>query len=364
MLFEFRILSFVFISVFYALIIVSYFFGNIKKINNRFSINLLMVYLIIVIIILLFSIKFNEKDLVTLFLHPYTFLAYFIGVITFLLNKKSLSFIKLVSRYSTFLIPVMTVIDLLVFRAPIILVNCYSFLLFYMITAKRRKDKIFAVTLLLSCLPIFIIYDYRSGLLIISLLLCGLTVSRIFKSVQSKIIKFIFLISSLTCIYFLFFNFTEIFERVSSSINTDLINTNDTRSFLFLEFFTDLKGIDYILGRGYLGTYYSPYFAQWQGEKGDFYNRLTVEVGFLQLILKGGVILFGITIILFVRCVYNGIVNCKTNSFKFLIAIWLLIEFAMLSIENIPYFGVHYFFIWILIGILYEQKRKPSTDVL
>lgn len=358
MLFEFRVLSFVTISVFYVLIILFCFFIRKERGENRFLTKLLSIYLITVIILLFFSVKLNEKDLVTLFFHPYTFLAYFMGFVPFLLSKKSLKFIKLVSRYIVFILPILTILDLLIFKAPIILVNCYSFLLFYILTAKNIKEKLFTGLLLLCSLPIFIIYDYRSGLLIISLFLCGLIASKVFEAVQSKVFRFVFLTSALTFIYFLFFNFTEIFDYLSSSIKSDIINTNDTRSFLFLEFFSEFKGSDYFIGRGYLGTYYSPYFAEWNGEGGDYYNRLTVEVGFLQLILKGGIILFGITLMVFMKSIYNGIIKHRTNSFKFLLGLWLLIEFAMLSIENIPFFGVHYFFIWILIAILNKKEGK------
>ncbi|KAB1155786.1 hypothetical protein F6464_09690 [Flavobacterium luteum] len=182
--------------------------------------------------------------------------------------------------------------------------------------------------------------------------------TKAFRLVKSKFLKFIFLVASFTLIYFLFFYFAEIFEYLTSSIKSETISKTDTRSFLFIELFSDMKGSDYILGRGYLGTYYSPYFKEWLGDGGDSSTRFSLEIGFLEIILKGGITMLVITLFVFMKYIYFGIINFKPNSFHFLTAAWLLLEFAMLSVENVPNFGVHFFFIWILIGILNKRKNN------
>jgi hypothetical protein len=359
-LFIFRVLSFFGLSIFYILTF-RYFSIRFKQSNKSIvSSKLISIYVIVLFILLIFSLIIKEVDFVTLFFHPYAFPAFFIAVVALLVNEKSLSILSVISRYMSNLIPLLTILDLLVFDIPILLVASYSFFFFDFLTTCNKKRKYYIILCLLIAIPILNFYDYRSGVIIIFLFLCGLIASNLLNFVRSKFLKFGFLIVSFVVIYFLFFYFTETFEYFTSIIKTDSISSTDSRSFLFTELFSDMKGSDYILGRGYLGTYFSPYFKEWQGEGGDYFQRFSVEVGFLQIILKGGLVLLFSTILVFIKSIYIGFIKFKPNTFKFLISIWLLIEFAMLSIENIPSFGVHFFFIWILIGILNNQSKTAK----
>ena len=356
--FAFRILSFVSVFAVYFLIAILFSFKNTKKVRNPFSKNLLILYLTIVSLILIFSIRLNEKDLITLFFHPYSFLAFFIGIVAFLVNKKSLKFVKLVSTYSLIFIPLVTVVDLLLFNFPVILVNCYSLILYSCITSKIKKIRLISGALLLCCIPIFAVYDYRSGILIISLLFLGFLMVKLFKFVLNVVVRYLFLITSLGLIYFLFFNFTEIFEFLSSQLAIKSVNNIDSRTFLFVDFFTDFKVDDFYTGRGFLGTYFSPYFQEWQGDFGDSFNRFTIEIGFLQLLLKGGFVLVISTIFIFIRAIYLGFIRSKPGSVNFTLSVWLLIEFTMLSIENVPCFNIHFLLIWVVIGKMYLMKPR------
>ena len=356
--FAFRILSFVSVFAVYFLIAILFSFKNTKKVRNPFSKNLLILYLTIVGLILIFSIRLNEKDLITLFFHPYSFLAFFIGIVAFLVNKKSLKFVKLVSTYSLIFIPLVTVVDLLLFNFPVILVNCYSLILYSCITSKIKKIRLISGALLLCCIPIFAVYDYRSGILIISLLFLGFLLVKLFKFVLNVVVRYMFLITSLGLIYFLFFNFTEIFEFLSSQLAIKSVNNIDSRTFLFVDFFTDFRVDDFYTGRGFLGTYFSPYFQEWQGDFGDSFNRFTIEIGFLQLLLKGGFVLVISTIFIFIRAIYLGFIRSKPGSVNFTLSVWLLIEFTMLSIENVPCFNIHFLLIWVVIGKMYLMKPR------
>lgn len=356
--FAFRILSFVSVFAVYFLIAILFSFKNTKKVRNPFSKNLLIFYLTIVSLILIFSIRLNEKDLITLFFHPYSFLAFFIGIVAFLVNKKSLKFVKLVSTYSLIVIPLVTVVDLLLFNFPVILVNCYSLILYSCITSKIKKIRLISGALLLCCIPIFAVYDYRSGILIISLLFLGFLMVKLFKFVLNVVVRYLFLITSLGLIYFLFFNFTEIFEFLSSQLAIKSVNNIDSRTFLFVDFFTDFRVDDFYTGRGFLGTYFSPYFQEWQGDFGDSFNRFTIEIGFLQLLLKGGFVLVISTIFIFIRAIYLGFIRSKPGSVNFTLSVWLLIEFTMLSIENVPCFNIHFLLIWVVIGKMYLMKPR------
>jgi len=65
----------------------------------------------------------------------------------------------------------------------------------------------------------------------------------------------------------------------------------DTRSFLMIELFEDMKPLDYLIGKGLDGTYFSPYFYSLVGEaqnNADFYQRSGLEMGVLNILLKLG----------------------------------------------------------------------------
>lgn len=309
----------------------------------------------------MFSLMVNNVDFIILFFHPYAFSAYLIAIVALLVSEKNFSFLALISRYMSNLIPLLTISDLLFFGHPILLLTSYNFFFFEYLTTTNKKRKYYIILCLLATILILKMVDYRAGAITVSLFLLGLIVSKIFKFVKSKIFKFGFLMLSFFFVYNLAVHFKETFEYITSSINSKSIDTTDDRSFLFEEIFIDMKGSDYILGRGYQGTYFSQYFKDWEGEGGDHFQRFSIEVGFLQYLLKGGFVLLGITIIVFVKSIYIGFIKYKPDSFKFLIAIWLFIEFTMLSIENVPSFGIKFFFIWILIGILNKQPKKPIT---
>jgi hypothetical protein len=224
--------------------------------------------------------------------------------------------------------------------------------------SKTRKIRLISGVLLLGCIPIFAIYDYRSGILIISLLFLGFLMVKLFKFVLNLVIRYLFLITSLGLVYFLFFNFTEIFEFLSSQLAIKNVNNIDSRTFLFVDFFTDFKVEDFYTGRGFLGTYFSPYFQEWQGDFGDSFNRFTIEIGFLQMLLKGGFVLVITTIVIFIRAIYLGFIRSNPGNINFMLSVWLLIEFTMLSIENVPCFNIHFLLIWVVIGKMYLMKPR------
>jgi hypothetical protein len=136
------------------------------------------------------------------------------------------------------------------------------------------------------------------------------------------------------------------------------VNNIDSRTFLFVDFFTDFKIEDFYTGRGFLGTYFSPYFQEWQGDFGDSFNRFTIEIGFLQMLLKGGFVLVITTVVIFIRAIYLGFIRSNPGSVNFMLSVWLLIEFTMLSIENVPCFNIHFLLIWVVIGKMYLMKPR------
>lgn len=58
----------------------------------------------------------------------------------------------------------------------------------------------------------------------------------------------------------------------------------NTRSGVEMAFYKDMSWMDWIIGRGMTGTYYC-----WEVSDIDRLNRLVIETGYLNIILKGGI---------------------------------------------------------------------------
>ncbi|GAB3041907.1 hypothetical protein GCM10027185_51840 [Spirosoma pulveris] len=130
----------------------------------------------------------------------------------------------------------------------------------------------------------------------------------------------------------------------------------DTRTFLFNEFFQDFKGNDWVFGRGFLGTYFSPWFYEWKGDGGDFYHRFSIEIGLLQIILKGGVLLLLPFLFIMIYALWKGFVNRSVMHLSFRFSLFLLVQIFLMGIENTPFFGVNYMVLWISVGIIFFEN--------
>lgn len=99
---------------------------------------------------------------------------------------------------------------------------------------------------------------------------------------------------------FLFLASPIIFETQKENIATifassDTKLTQDTRSFLYSELFSDLSVREVIVGRGFAGKYYSPYFAWIAKSQSSIVGsnniwRSSSEVSWLNVILKFGIL--------------------------------------------------------------------------
>lgn len=357
-LFIFRSLSFVTLLVFY--ILTFFHFSSYLKKMKAVRDKSLIVFLLILLVLLVIFFNLNLEALITVFFHPLAFPAFFMGIFAYLINMDSIDYLSKLSTKALFILPITTIVDLVVFNYPISLQAGYSFLLFAFLFA-NSKNRLIIILFLFISIILFALYDHRAGIIIVSLFLLIAISKSLYGLFKLRAIRFSFLLVVLYLTYLVFFNFSEYYTILTASIGEKSINTIDTRSFLFIEFFEDFKSQDYLFGRGYLGTYYSPYFKNWTGEAGDSFNRFSVEIGFMEIFLKGGIALLIFISFLFIRSIYKGFVLSKVNSWTFIAAMWLLIEFCMMAIENVPMFNIHFLFIWVLIGGIYSSESKQKV---
>lgn len=150
---------------------------------------------------------------------------------------------------------------------------------------------------------------------------------------------------------FFLMNSTGIFSTIVAR------SGDDTRSYVFLLFFWDLlqTPLDMIIGRGIRGTY------ECQGVEGPYRTmRSVVENGYLQLLLKGGIIYIVAYITTFITAI------CKAWRSRNQLCRAAIIILTVQLIDMIP-FGLHAvnlktFMIWMCVSICLCPSVWNMTD--
>lgn len=132
----------------------------------------------------------------------------------------------------------------------------------------------------------------------------------------------------------------------------------DTRTFLYYEVFQDLKiNKAWLFGKGLNAGYDSPSFRT--------YRREVVEVGFLQILMKTGVIGFLLYAFIIGNAVYKAILR-SNNLFIKTMGLFLTSYFIMLFIENQIAYNLLNVIVWIVVGFCHspEIRGLDNKEVL
>ena len=244
-----------------------------------------------------------------------------------------------------------------------------AFIPFYFISTSLKKHLWFSWVLLLVGLYFSNLSDYRIIAMRI-LLFMGLYVG--FSMVKKVgILKLLIIIIACVGLYQFLVNLSDILYLFKDIIGVKSFDDVDTRAFLWSEVFEDLKGSEFIFGKGFLGTYFSEYFlmilVHFQ-TYADHYERFSVEVGFLQLLLKGGFFWYFLYITPILYSFIKGIFWHYNNKLVFSISIFLFTELLLMFIENNPYFSFQYSLIFFLAGfslrkMIQDKKRADAMIV-
>ncbi|WP_242092375.1 hypothetical protein [Aestuariivivens sediminicola] len=228
-------------------------------------------------------------------------------------------------------------------RKKIIVVLTIGILIFVATSVKQRMDLLFLSLTL--------------GLLLLDKIV-GIKLRRV-------LLKYIVAVFILVLIWV----FTIGYDYVSNIISS-IVDFQDSRTFLFAEIFADLNKTEAIFGRGSLGTYYSDFFERtrrywiFMGQKGwagDVPERITVEVGYLQVILKGGLILLILNLLIYFQAIYLALFRSRNKFIKRLGYYILLI--TMLSLVSFrPAFTPTFIFLWMAIGTVLVKKYRVMND--
>lgn len=176
----------------------------------------------------------------------------------------------------------------------------------------------------------------------------------------SKLKKIVLILMTLvigfgtTILYNLFFEtlFGELIERLD----------NDTRGAVLRDFHNDMDTVSWIAGRGISGEYNLYETDYVFGSDDEMLEiRNIIEAGYLNLILKGGLIyLIPFSIIIFIA-LKNGIFKSKNYYLK--VCSGFIILYVVESIPaGVLMFNIRFFLLWYCIAMCWNKKVINATD--
>ena len=121
-----------------------------------------------------------------------------------------------------------------------------------------------------------------------------------------------------------------------------------------MEVFEDLKITKaFVFGKGINGGYVSNSF--------ETLKREVVEVGFLQILLKSGILGFLLYITLIISAIFKAL-NKSKNLFMQFLALLLSGYVLMFFIENVIGFNLFNIIIWLVVGMCHSEELRGLND--
>lgn len=137
---------------------------------------------------------------------------------------------------------------------------------------------------------------------------------------------------------------------------TERIDEN-TRSAVEENFYQDMTTLDWIIGKGINGEYYSPGI-----DLGDTTGyRGMIETDYLNLILKGGIISLALLLLIAIPAIIKGLFYSK-NLLSKAAAFWIIIWLMELYPANVNSFSLNHILVWISIGICYSKEIRNRSE--
>jgi len=131
----------------------------------------------------------------------------------------------------------------------------------------------------------------------------------------------------------------------------------DTRTGVEIYFYDDMKINDWIFGKGITGEYFCPNIEEDQVSN----YRNVIETGYLQVILKGGLISLSLLLLIIMPAFSKGVFFSK-NLLSKAAGVWILIFTMSLYPATPVSFNLNYLLVWISVGICYSSKFRKMTD--
>lgn len=228
------------------------------------------------------------------------------------------------------------------------------------------KTKVYII-IIIYLITVTIYSSRRIDLLFLAMTIGFVIMDRLFSfSIKKRFLKYIFggFILAFTLI------FTVGYEFISNMISS-VIEFQDSRTFVFNELFQGLRSTkDELFGRGSLGTYYSLFFEKTRSYYvlhpedawiGDVPDRITIEVGYLQMLLKGGFILLILNMAIFIYAIYLALFK-SNNKFIKRLGYYILIITILSLVEFTPSFTPVFIIFWMAIGTVLNRNYRAMGN--
>jgi len=233
--------------------------------------------------------------------------------------------------------------------------SCGFILLTYSYQPKRN-NLIALIVLLISVF--FAVKMARRGLLFVSGVIFIFTFLMFIYSNKRQIISIFF--STLVGImivgisYSMFYkNDSVLFKKLKERA------TEDTRSGVEDFYYADMELKDWLIGRGMSGLIAAPMGIEEDSKTPGY--REGIETDYLNIILKGGILSFGMLMLITLPALFNGFFLSK-NSFSKAAAFWILLWLFSLYPTTVTTFTMNYLLVWISIGICYSKSIRSISD--
>ena len=133
----------------------------------------------------------------------------------------------------------------------------------------------------------------------------------------------------------------------------------DTRTNVEIYFNADMKN-NWIMGKGIRGEYFCPDI-----EPNQVTNyRNVIETGYLQIILKGGIISLALLLLMAIPAIIIGLFYSK-NILTKAAAIWIFLALISMYPTIVNTFSLRYLLVWISIGICFSKNIRtvPENEI-
>jgi hypothetical protein len=218
----------------------------------------------------------------------------------------------------------------------------------------EKKRKIFALGLT-ALMLLFAVYRARRGMIFMcvsTFLFCLM----VYLIVSKKTFMVIYLAIIIAVVGALFYS--SLYNQSNFGIFTFLVERGDedTRTGVEVAFEEDMSQTQWIIGKGVAGDYYCPGI-----DAPENWYRSVIETGYLQIILKGGIVSLVLLLSLIVPAMIKGMFYSK-NILSKASGIWLLLWIFYLYPTVSNGFTMHYMIVWTCVGICYNKKIRQLTD--
>lgn len=171
--------------------------------------------------------------------------------------------------------------------------------------------------------------------------------------------KYLIIASSVLLLFFGVNYVYDNFIKKSNTVFSFLMDrgAEDTRTGVELYFFADLTPKDWVIGKGIKGKYYSPNVEE--NQKTNY--RYVIETGYLQTILRGGLISLVLILVIALPAIVLGIFYSK-NTLSKAAGLWIFLWLLYLYPATMEAFTLYYLIFWISIGICYSKILRNIPE--